>query len=298
MATTVTIRVLNDLLPAGRVSGVLVRVNEADGPFVTDGTTDINGEVTFLLPAAGYDLLFYKTGLSCPVNRLVVEDGDPELWSVAGHVHTAPESADPYLCRVTGNFLTAAGRPARDAKLVFTPLESVISLAGELMVPSSDFQVSPDADGYVEFDLIRGAHYEVYFFGVTSLFDQPPKLDIIVPDRASAPLTDLLFPIHVEVEFSTDHVDLTVGTVDDSVTFVSTFSDGSTREIPPAWSTVLPTNSDSTVVEVTALNGKLSLRPLQAGTATISMERTIADKLLWKPDLPPFSAGSVTVTVE
>lgn len=298
MATTVTLVVSNDLLPSSPVSGVLVRVNLADRSFVTEGTTDADGEVTFLLPAGDYDLLFYKAGFTCEEKRLPVEDGDPEEWSVTGHVYAPPQSADPYLCRVSGYFLTPAGRPARDGKLIFSPVQEVIALAGKLVPPASSFQVTPDDEGYAEFDLVRGASYEAYFWGVPTLFGQPPLLEIRVPELPAASLSDLLFPIHVEIEFSVDHIELEVGgSVDDSVTFTSTFSDGSVRETPPGWSTVQPTNSDLAVVEVTMLNGSLCLRPLQAGTAEISMERTIADKLLWKPALPAFSAGSVTVTV-
>lgn len=298
MATTVTVRVLNDLLPPSRQAGVLVRVNLADGAFVTDGTTGSNGEVTFVLPAASYDLIFYKAGFSCPVTRLVVEDGAAELWSVAGHVYVPPESADPYLCRVSGFFIGALGHPARDAKLILTPVQEIIAVAGQLMVPASQVQIAPDSSGYLEFDLVRGVHYEVYIFGVETIGGQAPKLDVYAPERASIDLATLLFPVQVGVEFSTDEVDLEVGgPVDDSVSFVTTYSDGNERLLPPAWCSVAPTNSDPTVVEVTMLNGTLVLRPLAAGTATISMQRTLGALLLWRPELPPFTSGSILVTV-
>lgn len=299
MATTVTLNLVNDLLPPSPVAGVLVRVNLLDSTFVVEGTTDSEGDVRFLLPAGTYDIISYKPRFSCPLFRLTVEAGDPEVWQLTGHIYTPPESADPNLCRVSGFFIGVDGHAARDGKLIFSPQPELVSLNDDVLAPGSYLQVAPDTNGYVEIDLIRNVSYDVYIFNVPTLNNQmPPKIVVQVPDAPSANLGRMMFPVQVNTTFSALTLALQYpGPDNDSILTTTTFNDGTVRSTSPGWATINAQVSDGTVVQVTTLEGKLVIRPLKAGVATVTMTRALGTKIVYLPSLPGYTCDTLTVTV-
>ena len=299
MATTVTILVVDDSLGNPPVDGVLVRANLPDRTLVTEGATDVGGSVTFLLPAGSYDLITYKSGFSSTQYRLVVGDGDPEVWEIVGHTFSPPESADLNLCRVWGYFIGLDGHPAKDAKLIFSPQAELVTLNDAVLTPGSYLQVYPDDRGYVELDLIRGVTYDVYLFNVPMLNNQaPPKIAAQVPDLPSANLGRMMFPVPVAVTFSKATLDLPLASeADKSVLTTISYSDGTAKGINPGWANVFAAISDPLVAEVSTIEGCLVIKPLSVGVANVTMTRAVGKNIIYLPSIPGFSSDTVTVTV-
>lgn len=304
MPTPVTIRVKNDAGPSVPVAGVVVQFYTAGlSALQTSGVTDSSGEVTVSLPAGDYDLLFYKFGVSVlpkQPQRITVDAGPAtNVFLVACHEKTLPESISPALCRISGYLLGADGKMTRDSKLTLSAVKEIIVQGTNAITPAHPLFITPDENGYYEFDLMRGVAYDGYFVLVDTLIGvSPAKLDILVPDLPSCRLDTLLFPLPVSLEFSESAISLVHGADPDSSVEVTTlFTDGSERARFPPFSSVLPSIDNPDVVSAAILDGKLILTPNQAGTATITATRSLHEKVQWLPSAPEFTAGSIVVTV-
>lgn len=98
--TTVLVRTVDDQITPAPIDGVLVRVYDASGVFVTEGVTGsvTPGEIEFSLPGspAGVDyiLRLYKTDVSFlpqPRVDITVTDVDPPATVVTGHIGATSE---------------------------------------------------------------------------------------------------------------------------------------------------------------------------------------------------------------
>lgn len=299
----VTIRLLSDDSSPLFISGAVVEIYDAvSAIFQTSGTTDVNGECTVLLPDGSYDVLFYKAGVSLlprQPQRITVDTLLTNTFESEAHIRSKPESIDPRRCTVSGYILGVDGLQAK-SRLVFEPVKTLTVLDGAVVAPYSRREVDSREDGYFEFELLRDTKYSAYFVFPEDLFGcQPGKLDVITPDLPSVGIDVLLFPIPINLTFSSLTISLVAGgDLDESIEVELSFSDGSIREtMSSPWAGVHLTNSNSDVVEASIADArKLRLKPLAAGTATLTTVRTMADTAFFDP-LQDYITDTITVTV-
>ena len=297
-----TIRIEDDTPGTDPVSGVLVEFFTTVGVFETLGTSDVAGEVTVDLPIGLHNVFFYKTGVSIlpkqPQQIDVLDLPATNIFLVSAHVKELPESVDPLRCKVSGHILGLDGKGSKH-RLIFDTLKTPIILIGNIIAPYHRIEFDSDENGYFEFELLRNTHYNAYFVFPQDLFGmQPGVLDVITPNQPAVTLNDFLFPIPLNMDFSANTISLTAGADwDDSIEADVSFSDGSSRDTTSTpWAAIKIVNSDNLVVEAVLISGKLALKPLAAGTATITTEREIPDQAVIDP-LEAYTSESVVVTV-
>jgi hypothetical protein len=297
---TVTMQVRSDDPVPVAIPGVVVSYYTFPGEvFVTSGTTDVNGDVSVALTAGTYDVTFFKVGVSIlprQPQQVVIATANT-VRKVIGHIRTMPESPNPDLCRVSGFIVDSHGRRAAKAKITIGPQKELIVISGDLLDPSSHLEVMSDSDGYVEFDLLRGVEYEVFYLFKDAWFGMPPgRICIKAPNQPAVRLVDLLFPLPAHVEFSATTLAMNVGTTDSGVLLTVTYTDGNVRTGPLEWGTYQLTRSPDTVLEAGHTSDHLVLTALTTGICVVSAVRQIKGDTQWVPE-PPFLADSLTVTV-
>ena len=296
-----TLRLSNDLPIPLRVAGCVVEFYTTAGVFETSGTTDVNGEVTATLLAGFHDVLFYKQGLSIlpkqPQRIEVLALPATNVFLVTGHARVRPESIDPLRCTVSGHILGADGKKTK-SKLIFSTKKGLLVLSSNIIAPELQLNASSDDNGYFEFELLRGVCYSAYFTYLEVLLGMNPGvLDILVPDQPSVTIDTLLFPVPVNMDFSANVKALVAGAgPNEDIDYTLTHSDGSVRNGGTPWAGITLTNTDSLVVEAALRDGKLCLTPLTAGVATITVVRSMSDRVLFDP-VPVFQSEQVVVTV-
>jgi hypothetical protein len=171
------------------ISGVLVKVYDSTGTiFQAQGTTGIDGKVSFLLDTLEYQTRYYRfqTGFSQPVS-IAVESGT-NIFDIVGEPFVPPVSPDSRFCRCSGYFRDGNGLPKKFLDMTiladFDP-----ALLDDAAVITDNINVSTDKDGYAQVDLIRGGDYWVNIESVNDI-----RRLRHVPDAASCNLPDLLFP--------------------------------------------------------------------------------------------------------
>lgn len=299
----ITIRVLTDDPSPIPIEDVVIEFyTSASAIFQTSGSTSSSGETTVTLPDGDYDVLLYKTGVSFlprQPQRITVDSLLTNTFEISAHPRVRPESIDPLRCTVSGSVLGVDGKQAKH-RLVFEPVKTITILSHSIIAPYSRREIASTENGYFEFDLLRNTKYSAYFVFPQDLFGtQPGKLDVIVPNSPSVPLDDLLFPIPVNLTFSETAVTInSESLLDDTITVILTYSDGSVREsMSSPWAYVTVTNTEPTIVEASISDAKvLLLKPLTVGSATITTTRVISDRALFDP-LPSYMTQSVVVTV-
>ncbi len=310
--TITTIILDNDDVMSTPIQGVIVRVFTTTGTFTTSGTTDSSGVVVFDLPDADYDLTFFKQAVS-PVagqpQRVTVSSADPDdppnTFLVKAHVTDMPEAEDPTVCRISGYVRGLNGKPTKELRIAFGMCPDTAVLDGFIIAPQSTLEVHPDEDGYFEFDLLRGMKYTAYFPQLESLFEnEPASVLVVVPDLPALLIKDLLFPVPVIVDFTSQTISLTAGAqpADESIGVTITYSDGSInrdgiRPLPPWFTNVSIVNSNPNVASVEFQVDKLVITPLAAGTTTATFTRYISKKYLIYDPAPSFEPDSILVTV-
>lgn len=312
MATSVQLMILDDEPSPQPISAVVVQVYTTSGTLVTSGTTDGSGSLSFALPDATYNLLFYKQGVSIlprqPQQIVVNASAPSNSFSVTGHVSVLPEGTDPLRCRVSGYLLGVDGLPLHDLRLSFRPCPDITVVGGNLVSPQSQIEVKATDAGYFQFDLLRGLKYTAYLRGIESfplLGIAPAALNVIGPDLPSMSLVSLLFPLPVLVEFSQDSISIplaggpdgssTLGTTvysDDS----STGTSPSSRTQPPPFATLNYVYSDPTLFSIILANGSTQVTPYKVGTGTVTMVRTLPQSIYW-PSPPAFTSETLTVEI-
>lgn len=297
----VTIQLENDDTVPERISGAVIEFYETDGTFLTSGTSDVDGEVTVTLPAADYDVLFFKAGMSVlpkqPQRITVLTQVDPNVFLVTAHQRVLPESADPTVCKVSGYVINSFGKPQKGVKFTIGACFELVVDHDRLLDPDHMISVVTDDTGYVEFDLLRGQNYEVFALYKEMWVGMPPgRLRIKSPDQAAVKLHHLLFPIPVFVEFSPGTVSVAVAARDESTTLTVTYADGNARKCPLEWGTYKLVVSDDSIFEYEVADDTIIIIGKAAGTATLTAERILPTTQLWNPP-PDFVTETLTVTV-
>lgn len=299
--TITKIELLSDEATPAPIGYATVEVYDLSGVFQAGGISDENGEVQFLLPDASYYIYLYKPEVaflpSIP-QTIDVLGPSTNVFQVIGHVRELPESYDSLKCTVSGKILGVDGNPTR-TRLIFEPVKDLLVLSSNVIAPSSRIEVMADEDGYYEFELLRNTKYNSYFLFPQDLFGtQPGKLDVITPDLPSVRLHNFLFPIPLSLTFSSDTLSLSVGgDNDESITVTAAFSDGTSRAVVSTpWAGLTVSSSDTTIADVSISDTKLIVKPLSAGTTTVTTTREVPTKVLIDP-LPDFVSGTIVITV-
>lgn len=185
------------------VPDVTVRIFDEMGVnFITQGTTDSNGEVLFnLLAPVAYQARFFKTKYSLyPVQNFTTLEApvapDTNEFPIVGHVYKPPEAVHPRLCRCSGIFLYPNGAVAPNHDIHIIAKFNPILFEGDAMLKER-VHGRTDERGYFEVDLVRCGKYDVT---VEGLEDQ--LRCITVPDYPSSNLPDLLFAVVDRVELA------------------------------------------------------------------------------------------------
>lgn len=280
------------------LEGVLVRVFDATGTtFIAQNTTALVGSdaiAEFTLdgddPPIQYTIRLSKTGVGFDValgdqykTPQLIEVYSPPAnsptgtndFDVKGETFEMPVATDARLCRASGFFKDAAGRPLAwlDITLINEFKPAIVDGTGIL---GSKVELRTDVNGYAEVDLYRNGEYRAMVQSIQAaeaddtgaiVFDR----EIVVPDRASVSLVDLLFPIVKEITWDPATVSLAAG---DTLDLVPTVVGSDYRELAGiACEDVLYEMSDTEVATVSLQADKLVITGVSAGSAELVATR-------------------------
>lgn len=272
------------------LNNVLVRVLSEDEKTVyTDGCTDEEGRVSFLLWTDTYTLRFYRyqTRFSMP-QKICVEENPGETqklnaFNVYGEVIVPPVANDPHLCRASGFFRDITGAPQRRLEVIFIGEFAPILLDGSGVL-SERRAVRTDENGYACVDLIRCAKYSVT---VTNYEDQIRT--VLVPDAPSASLPAILFAIPDSISFERPSPwNLSVGkeiSLCPTVTTNSGLVTHGTDIENLCWTIDHPE-----IASLQIQRHQLTIKGLKKGTARLMAERR--DKSIMTVPFHPYLSGS------
>jgi len=305
---TVQISVFDQQLPLPQpIENVLVRIFDVTGTtFITQNYTDSDGIADFTLdgdnPPIEYQIRLSKTGVAFDGglgedsrSPQIIEIYSPDSLApngsndfvVRGQTFTRPVALDPNLCRASGFFRRADGRPYPNLDVIFTPRFKP-AIVEENGVMWGSINTRTDKNGYLEIDLFRHGEYSVL---VESLDDCPRLMS--VPDLPAMNLVHLLFPVVQQVTFVPPAVALMVGEEVSVIPEVLS-SDGRILQ-GAALQDVYYFSDDTAVAAVSAQNDRLVITGLAPGATQISVER-LDETIVVIPDLGIMYAP-LTVTV-
>lgn len=220
------------------ILGVLVRVFDATGAtlITQDTTVDVAGDAVAEVsidgddPPIQYTIRMSKTGVAFD-GSLGDDSKSPQLievysppaaaptgkndFDIRGETFTMPVATDPRLCRASGFFKDAAGRPLAglDMSLMNQFKPAIVDGYGVL---GSKIELRTDQDGYAQVDLYRNGEYRAMVQSLQAAEADPTGAivfdrEIVVPDRSSISLVDLLFPVVKEITWVPASVVLAAG---------------------------------------------------------------------------------------
>lgn len=288
--TIVNILVKNDDVSNSPVIGAVVGVYDMSSHFVTQGTTNSSGQVSFTLGNPQYRVYIYKQGFSVlqPWLLNVNLSMTSITYEIIGHQRVLPESLDPKTVRVSGYILNSSNLPKKNMSIQLFHLETLVS--GEDVISNTPVTYYSNEKGYFEFDLLRNMKYKVAYLTEQNLYN------IETPNRPAILLSHLIFPIPVSLTTSsTINVPLNGGPV--TVPYTCTFSDYSTdRGLTGDWGWVIPNATPDGIMTYGFSKTDLTITPLAQGTSTITFTRQFWRHFEWK-DAPPFTSPTITVNV-
>jgi len=204
---TVRVYTLSDVPPNDPIAGSTVRVYDVTGVVLqTAGVTNASGYFQFdILGTAAptptsYQVRCSKLGVGFTNPEYIqvydpVPGGMTNYFNVHGTLLTLPVATDANLCRCSGLFVDAGGRPLPNMMLRFVNIFDPVEVTGIGVM--AKVEVYTDSTGYAVVDLFRTGHYICQAAG---LHDE--RLDITVPDRSAINIVDLLFPVVAAVTFN------------------------------------------------------------------------------------------------
>ena len=253
---------------------VVIRIyNEAGTVLITQGVTDVDGELALDLDDATYWVRFFKSGYSFESKALIEVDALlSNLFEVEGtDLDTNPSAVDVNLCRVSGRVITGSGAVAPFVVIKFLLSGVPRVVAGRTMLPTTVY-AKTNAAGWFEQDLVRNGIYETW---LTGLEDSTTR--VRVPDYPWVALADLVFPYVKTVEFEDNTLSVAVG--EDAETSVTVTL--SSRVTVPydqddddvvALADLLTFELDDTEVATFTMDedGLITITGVTAGTTTLS----------------------------
>jgi hypothetical protein len=293
--TLVRVICSNTDVPPAAVSGVLVRIfNQAGDTLVTDGTSDASGYVEVDIPNATYQVRASKTGCAIAATTYitVIDPPNPGVYNefdLSVAERTIGPASESYLCRIGGILLDGSGRPQEDAVIAFMlkdrkRVDSKYTLDDRV-------EYETDEDGWVVFELFRGAKYEVVVGGSSLM-----PFEVEVADADEVELGKFLYPIPAQITWNpSGPIAATVASpveVDASVVMdskvVYAAGDDEVGDL------VAFTSSDEAVIHVSGGDGELTIMPVAAGTANVVATISEAYDVQQTPVL---SGGTLVVNV-
>jgi len=199
------------LHPAGSpIENVHVAIHEVAGDFLTEGTTDVDGQVFLGNRNAGT----YEIRITPPKpgkvqdfatrQDIVVVDGDPLVFDVVIDTTTLPVSGDAKMCRMSGLFVDDSGAAARGITVTFSPTNFSPNLLRDTGsttsygVTGASVSTTTDKTGHAVLDLPRGMRYRAQMSTYPNM-----GWDVLIPDLSSSSLPDVVFPKPQTVEYRT-----------------------------------------------------------------------------------------------
>lgn len=300
---------VTDAAAADPIEDVSIRIWSEDGEtFVTEGSTDEEGNLTLDVPAATYSVRFFKSGFSFGRNILmeVLEEGDGDnIFDIeATDLNALPISTDVLLCRVTGAAVNGGGAPSSgvltvDVQAIWPTSFRGMIVAEKLRVVSRAVQ----RRAVLDFQLIQGGIYEI-----DGLPSMAQSIRICVPDVRAISIRDLLNP-------APDHVVWGAAvSVSEGETYTRTialaFAGG--LRVPHSWHTSddaihslhdhITVDTDDHDIATVALDGEtgqLSILGVSAGTTTVRATLTdvAARRAAAHVPAPTVTLGTLSVTV-
>lgn len=119
--------------------------------------------------------------------------------TITGTALTTPVAPTPNLCRISGYLRDVQGNPLKGWAITIRHIYSPIADVSAVLFLRERVTVRSDAQGFVQFDLIRGSKVDIEI--PNRLLDQ--VLHCTTPDADSVDLIDFLFPYVSAVEFVT-----------------------------------------------------------------------------------------------
>lgn len=305
MATPETVRVYTVDQNDDALEGVLVRFFDDTDTFVTQNYSalvgsDVYAEVTLDGDAVPieYTVRLSKTGVAFD-GALGDDSKTPQSievyspaagapsgtndFTVQGQTFERPVAADPYLCRASGFFRDAAGRPLRNFDMHFTLQRSPL-LVGDDGILGFKVYGTTDNNGYFEVDLYRFGDYLV------ELQSLEHQRCVSVPDVSSINLVELLFPVVSSVVYDPTAVTVAAGDTQ-AVDVTITDSTGLTHELTESLLTF--TSEDESVATIGISAGQLIVSGQSAGSTTITVTQTDTSIVV----IPEITLDSLSVTV-
>lgn len=284
MAVVVNIYIKDNSITPYAISGVTVAiVNPTTYAIVANAVSDINGLAAFLLPGSTgngttYEARFFKLGVvfSNPVQIQIQEPlVTTNTFDVAGTLvgsSTFGFATDPRCCRVVGRFMHITNLPmsnivVRIMQINDDPGFQIPKIVDGNLISGAVLEVRTDANGYISVDLLRTGNYWCMFAG-----EDDTVWNMLIPDRPSANLTDLLFPQPVSGQWDqtiapNNAMTIHVGT-STTVPLTLAFSDFETQTVNIGkWVSYVSSNPNAAIIDA----GTGAIMALAAGTTTISV---------------------------
>ena len=303
-AETVRVVVIDTEVPAGVIAGATVRVFTTAEVFVTSAVTNGSGiadiTVDGSLTGTSYHVRFQKDTVSFDTPQVISVyspvGGAPSGtndFEVEGDLNASSAPGDANLCRCAGYFRDVAGVAKESLAIRFESMYNPMIVAGQIVTASPVYKET-DSDGYITVDLYRNSELMVSLLGehIDSNFGY--QRTIVVPDRSTCSLSDLLWPVPISVVFSpVSPIALTVGTSTDVTATVTGTNyqvlTGSARD------DVEYTVSDTSVATVTVNEDNITLRGESIGSTTLVVSRK-DDSIVRVPDTISGTPATINVT--
>jgi len=285
------------------IDSAQVRIYSEDGTtFVTMGTTDATGEVSFDIPDSTYWVRFFKTGFSFDTRQSATIDAalpNNDFDIPGDNLETLPPSAAENICRVSGYLVGAGGEPFSGATVQFLVNSDFSRIVGSRAMVASKTTARTDEWGRIEVELIQGGVYDAVIEGWD---DQP--LIVKVPPVQAVSFTELIWPYPARVDLGVSALFMSPEDTADVAVSVTT---SSLLETPyeifttsvatvGAVSWVSASSSDDSVATVSLGVETLCITAVDPGVATITfaMKDTVVERRM--PALSP-TYSTLTVTV-
>lgn len=156
-ARTVAIKVNDE--DSDPIAGATVRLTVIGGSGSYVGTTDASGDVSFSLDDGSYTVSITKPYYTFTPVTLAVSTNTTQTYEMSTLAVTLPTS--PLLCAVSILCLSSAGAVESGVTVNFQLVNTPPQATGFAASSVAQTAVS-DANGYVQFDAIRGGRYQVW----------------------------------------------------------------------------------------------------------------------------------------
>lgn len=299
---TVDILVQDDEVVPQPVDGVTVRVYDSSGTtLLTSGVTGAvtPGHAEFTLdgddPPIEYQLRFSVNGGSI-VSPQAIEVYSPPASAPTGannfvstaSMFTLSPATNIRLCRASGYVWGPNGKPRRGVDMHFIPCFNPLVVDG-IGILGERVATNTDEDGYVQVDLLRGGEYLATIESHENI-----QRHVVVPDRDSVNINNLLFPIVVDIDFTPAGPWAVAVDAELEITPVVTASDFRVLETTAADDVQYATD-DPDIATVTVGASTITIRGISPGTTQLRVTRT-DESIVYVPD-PGINGGVVTITV-